>query len=167
MPATAACPIATNQKAGLSPEQLLERCKRQRGVSRKTSPGARLSLRCQGWLSSCHTAEPSVLQADGHHCHNGCRRTRSPPSKSLDCKQRKSGATGDSLALSFHWGRGAALLIRLTWPHFLFPSPNLASDLDIPWQWDKWFSKLIWQKTYLLGKRGTKAPISSSPYSMA
>jgi len=31
-----------NQKAGLLPEQLLDHCKQQRGVWRKTSPGASL-----------------------------------------------------------------------------------------------------------------------------
>lgn len=114
-------------------------------------------------------AEPSVLQADGHHRKDSCRRTESPPSKPLDCKKRKAGATGDSLTLSFHQGKGklppkgAALLIRLSCPHFLFPSPKLASDLDISWVHGKPVQQTDLADNFSFGEKGDQSPFQQQP----
>ena len=52
--------------------------------------------------------------------------------------------------------KGAALLIHLSWLHFLFPSPSFASDLDIPWQWGKSVQQADPVDNLSFGEKGDK-----------
>lgn len=106
LPATSGCPIAANQEAWLLPQQLLDLCKQQQGVSRKTSHLNRLPwdtkggsaaaawwaicpagwAALQGWLQEDQEVSVymyvSRLQREEIRCHRG------------------------QLALSFNWGKG-------------------------------------------------------------